>query len=318
MSVTGAASTASPAATPLVSVLMTAYNREDYIAEAIESVLAQTFTDFELIVVDDRSTDRTREAVQHYLRDPRVRLICNERNLGDYPNRNHASTFARGEFMKYHDSDDLMYPHCLEIMVSALRAHPSAAFALSGDAGWPGGPSPMLLTPRMCYQREFLGSGAVFRPGPAGALFRTAAFVELGRFPLGGTHSDTLFWITACASRSVVLAQGDLLYYRVHAGQELQQSGRSHELARVEGLMFRALDAPGCPLDAAEREQAKRNLAGGFISRMISDVRNAQPRRALLRLKHSGLSLVEWLRYARLPKRQTAAGTPPALVKEQE
>ena len=313
-------STADPkssGAVPLVSVLMTAYNREDYIGEAIESVLAQTFASFELIVVDDRSADRTREVVQHYLGDPRVRLVCNDRNLGDYPNRNHASTFARGELMKYHDSDDLMYPHCLEIMVSALQAHPSAAFALSGNAGWPGGPSPMLLTPRMCYQREFLGSGAVFRPGPAGALFRTDAFVELGRFPLGGIHSDTLFWIAACARRSVVLTQGDLLYYRVHAGQELQRLDVSYELARLEGIMFRAIDAPECPLDAAEREQAKRNLVAGFIRRTIRDVRNVQPRLALFRLKHSGLSLVEWLRYTRRPRRQTAAGTPPPLAKEQ-
>ena len=93
---------------------MTAYNRADYIAASIESVLAQTFTDFELIVVDDHSSDATTAVVQRYLGDPRVRLVVNERNLGDYPNRNHAATFARGEFMKYHDSDDLLYRHCLD------------------------------------------------------------------------------------------------------------------------------------------------------------------------------------------------------------
>lgn len=308
-------STSSPAA-PLVSVVMTAYNREDYIREAIDSVLAQSFADFELIVVDDCSTDRTRDVVQGYLHDLRVRLICNDHNLGDYPNRNHASTFARAEFLKFHDSDDLMYPNCLEIMVAALRAHPSAAFALSGDGGWPGGPSPMLLTPRMCYQREFLGSGGVFRPGPAGALFRTAAFAELGRFPLSGTHSDALFWIAACARRPVVLAQGDLLYYRVHAGQELQKAGAAYELARFEGVLFRALSAPECPLDAIEREQAKRNLAAGVIKRSLRDLRTGQPGLAVFRLKHSGLSFGAWLRYSRRPRRQTAAGTPQPLAKE--
>ena len=92
---------------PAVSVVMTAYNRADYIGASIESVLAQSFTDFELIVVDDQSTDGTVALVQRYLGDPRVRLVVNERNLGDYPNRNHGSTFARGEFLSYHDSDDI-------------------------------------------------------------------------------------------------------------------------------------------------------------------------------------------------------------------
>jgi hypothetical protein len=114
----------------------------------------------------------------------------------------------------------------------------------------------------------------------------------------------------------VVLAQGDLLYYRVHAGQELQQEGAAYERARLEGTLFRALDAPECPLDRAEREQAKRNLVAGFIRRALRDLRNGQPRLALYRLTHSGLSLGEWLRHTRRPRRQPAAGTPQPLAKE--
>jgi len=303
-------------AVPLVSVLMTAYNRADYIGSSIESVLAQTFTDFELLVVDDCSTDGTLEVVADYLKDPRVRLIRNPRNLGDYPNRNHASTLARGEFLKYHDSDDLMYPHCLEIMVRALQQFPVAAFALSASGGWPGGPCPMLLTPRMCYQREYLGSG-LFREGPASALFRAAAFAELGRFPLKGLHSDTLFWIAACARRPIVLTQANLFYYRVHEGQESQNERSAYELADLEGTQFRALDDPECPLETAEREQAKRNLAAGFIKRALRDLRNGNSRLAIYRLRHSTLSAGEWFRYTRRPRRVTAAGTPLPHAREQ-
>src|SRR5205823_6563013 len=69
---------------PTVTVLLTAYNRERYIRAAIESVLAQTFTDFELIVSDDRSHDATVAAAEEYARrDPRIRIVVNERNLGD-------------------------------------------------------------------------------------------------------------------------------------------------------------------------------------------------------------------------------------------
>src|SRR5262249_14421824 len=100
--------------TPIVSVLMTAYNRASFIAPAIESVLAQTFADFELVIVDDCSTDDTPDIARRYARlDSRVRVLINERNLGDYGNRNHAAALGRGQFLKFHDSDDMMYPHCL-------------------------------------------------------------------------------------------------------------------------------------------------------------------------------------------------------------
>ncbi|HEV2714429.1 MAG TPA: glycosyltransferase family A protein, partial [Terriglobales bacterium] len=97
-------------ATPLVSVLMTAYNREKYIAEAIESVLASNFKDFELIIVDDCSKDRTAEIARRYTSDSRVQVHVNEKNLGDYPNRNRAASLARGKYLKYLDSDDVIYP----------------------------------------------------------------------------------------------------------------------------------------------------------------------------------------------------------------
>ena len=123
---------------PIVSVLMTAYNRERYIAAAIDSVLGQTFEDFELIVSDDASSDRTVAIADAYARrDPRIRVTVNPRNLGDYPNRRQAASLARGEFLNYHDSDDIMYPHCLAVMIDAIKSAPTAAFALSASCAWP-------------------------------------------------------------------------------------------------------------------------------------------------------------------------------------
>lgn len=87
---------------PLVSILMTAYNREKYIAEAIESVLASTYTNFELIIVDDCSADRTLEIAKSYEeKDKRIKIYINEKNLGDYPNRNKAASLAKGVYLKY-------------------------------------------------------------------------------------------------------------------------------------------------------------------------------------------------------------------------
>ncbi|WP_315819845.1 glycosyltransferase family 2 protein [Paraflavitalea speifideaquila] len=96
---------------PLVSILMTSYNRQQYIGEAIKSVLESTYKNFELIVVDDCSKDKTVELAKHYeAHDARVKVYVNEQNLGDYPNRNKAASYASGKYLKYVDADDTLYP----------------------------------------------------------------------------------------------------------------------------------------------------------------------------------------------------------------
>ncbi len=82
---------------PLVSVLITVFNRECYLAAAVDSVLAQTMQDFEIVIVDDCSTDGSVDIARAYAaRDPRIRFFRNDRNLGDYPNRNKAAGLATG------------------------------------------------------------------------------------------------------------------------------------------------------------------------------------------------------------------------------
>jgi glycosyltransferase involved in cell wall biosynthesis len=296
--------------TPLVSVIVTAYNRESFIGPAIESVLAQTLEDFEVIVVDDGSSDGTVDVARSYeRRDPRVRVIVNERNLGDYANRNHGATFARGTLLKYHDSDDLMYRHCLEVMVSMLLSEPSAGFGLSSGWSWPGGPCPMLLTPRLSYQREFFGAG-LFMCGPSGAIFRTEVFRELGGFVDHGAPSDHFFWLRACARVNVLLLPADLFWYRMHPSQEFQSAKSQREYTRVFGESWRALDAPDCPLTPEEREQAKRNRVYHLAKRTAQDLRRGRWTSVYTRLRTSDLSLSDWLTYLRRPRRDQLAGTP--------
>lgn len=295
---------------PLVSVVMTAYNRERYIGDAIESVLAQTFDDFELIVVDDGSADATVAIARRYAGlDPRVRVVVNEKNLGDYPNRNYAASLARGRFFKYHDSDDLMYPHCLATMVLALLAEPRAGFAVSTGWAWPGGPCPMLLTPRMCYQREFLGRG-LFMAGPSSALFRTDVFRELGGFEDYGVPSDFVFWMKACARHAALLVSADLFWYREHTDQELRSDRATRQRADVAGLTWQMLRAGNCPLEGDELETARRNHAFIVAKEIWRDVMRGAVASAIYRFTHAGLSPLEWMKYVRRPQRSTLAGTP--------
>jgi glycosyltransferase involved in cell wall biosynthesis len=295
---------------PAVSVLVTTYNRESFVAAAIESVLCQTYEDFELLIVDDGSTDRTVEIARTYERlDSRVRILVNERNLGQFRNRNRAAELARAPLIKYHDSDDLMYPHCLSVMVPMLLSEPRAGFGLSSGARWSGGPCPMLLTPRMAYQREFFGEGLFFC-GPAGALFRTEVFRELGGFAEGGVASDHLFWMRACKTTNVLLMPADLFWYRLHPAQEFQSATGQLDYARVPGLVWRALHAADCPLTPEEREQAKRNRAYHTARRTLEDLRHGRWTFARNRLRYSNMGFGDWLHYLRRPRRDPFAGTP--------
>jgi glycosyltransferase involved in cell wall biosynthesis len=295
---------------PSVSVLLTTYNRERFVAAAIESVLAQTYDDFELVIVDDGSSDRTVEIARSYERlDRRVGVVVNEQNLGDYANRNRAAQLARGPLLKFHDSDDLMYPHCLATMVRMLEAEPRAGFGLSGGSRWSGGPCPMLLTPRMAYQREFFGEGLFFC-GPAGAIFRTEVFRALGGFVDHGVASDHLFWMRACKTTNVLLLPADLFWYRLHPAQEFQSAKGQREYARVPGLIWLALRDPDCPLTPDEREQAKRNRTFHLARRTMEDLRRGRYQFAWNRLRQSNISIGDWLRYLRRPKRDAFAGTP--------
>ena len=109
---------------PSISVLMPAYNAEPYVGRAIESILGQSFGDFELIVVDDGSTDRTRSIVGRLAAsDPRIRLFSRP-NTGLIGARNDTIAPARGEFLAFLDADDIALPGRFERQVAYLREHP--------------------------------------------------------------------------------------------------------------------------------------------------------------------------------------------------
>src|SRR6266540_3355288 len=142
-------------ANPLVSVLMTSYNREKYISAAIESVLASTYTNFELIITDDQSRDSTVAIARKYAEiDKRIRIVVNEKNLGQFGNRNFAATLAKGKYIKYLDSDDLIYPNGLEIMVNMMEKYPDAGYGLCSLDQDEKNIFPFMLSPKEAYKRH--------------------------------------------------------------------------------------------------------------------------------------------------------------------
>lgn len=111
---------------PRVSVVMPAYNAEKYIRDSIESILSQTFTDFEFIILDDGSTDATASIIQSY-KDGRICFYPNERNMGVAATLNRGLELAHGEYIARMDSDDISLPERFERQVAYLDMHQDIA-----------------------------------------------------------------------------------------------------------------------------------------------------------------------------------------------
>ena len=116
---------------PTVSVIVPTHDRADLLPRAVSSVLDQTYTDFEIIVVDDASTDETRDVIAGFT-DPRIRSIRREQSGGTSAARNAGISVARGEYMAFLDDDDEWLPYALENLLSILEATPSTVGLVYG------------------------------------------------------------------------------------------------------------------------------------------------------------------------------------------
>jgi len=108
----------------MVSIITPTYNCGRFIAETIRSVQAQTYTDWEMIIVDDCSTDETFSVVDAFVKtDSRIKYLCNEHNSGAALSRNYALREAKGKWIAFLDSDDLWLPHKLEYQIAFMEQH---------------------------------------------------------------------------------------------------------------------------------------------------------------------------------------------------
>ncbi|MBF0626191.1 MAG: glycosyltransferase family 2 protein [Magnetococcales bacterium] len=255
------------AAVPVVSVLTTAFNRANHVGAAIESVLASSFANLELIVVDDASADDTFDIARfHAAADDRVRVFKNDRNLGDYVNRNRAAALARGRYLKYLDSDDHLYPYALEYLVALMDAHPSAGYALS-QKELLDRPHPLVLSPRAAYLINFFHAN-LFGRAPNSAFIRTEAFRQVGGFS-GKRHvGDHELWLTLSRHYPLLTTPPALAWDRTHAGQE-KSLNREMKQAMHLAIQRDALAHPDCPLTPEERRMALENVLHAYGIRVL-------------------------------------------------
>ncbi|HBT93788.1 MAG TPA: hypothetical protein DEB23_05965 [Chitinophagaceae bacterium] len=213
---------------PLVSVLMTSFNREKYIGEAIESVLSSSLINFELIIVDDGSTDKTVTIANSYLAaDNRIKLYVNKANQGQFANRNIAASYATGKYLKYVDSDDFIYPFSLKMMVDAMEEFPDAGLAFCLTHGPCKKPLPYIVYPEEALCQHFFEGGLLFC-GPSGLLIRRDAFERVGAFEEFGMPSDNHLTLKIASRFPVVAVMRDLFWWRQHPQQVFSQNNGNH------------------------------------------------------------------------------------------
>jgi glycosyltransferase involved in cell wall biosynthesis len=245
----------------LVSVLMTAYNREKYISEAIESVLASTYKNFELIVVDDCSNDRTVELARSYMNaDARVKVYINNENLGDYPNRNKAAGYATGKYIKYLDADDMIYPWGLETVVYCMEQYPDAGYGLDSIEQDPSRIFPFLLSPKEAYYRHYFRM-PVFHKAPTSCIIKSEVFRSAEGFSGKWMVGDFELWHKLSRDYNVLLMPMGIVWSRTHEEQESAQIRQSSTVVfRYSVIALENLYDARCPLEDDDKKLMTKKI----------------------------------------------------------
>lgn len=207
---------------PKISVIIPTYNRSRFLGTALRSVLDQTYTNFEIVVVDDGSTDDTRSVVATFKADPRVRYIHQENRGGGAANaRNTGVRNSRGDLIAFLDDDDVWLPAKLERQLEALAAEPRADVAwcaVYGENLGPNGEAGARWVARYhpARYRELLLGPFVVAPGST-ILVRSTCFKEIGLFDESLVFSDMDMVQRLGTAYAFVYVDEALAVYRHHA-----------------------------------------------------------------------------------------------------
>jgi len=277
---------------------MTVYNREKYIAEAIKSVLASTYQNWELIIVDDQSMDNSVAIAQSFAqKDPRIQVHVNKENLGDYPNRNRAASYAKGKYLKYVDSDDLIYPYGLEQLVFYMEQFPGAGYGLCSLDQDEARIFPFQLSPLETYRRHYIDKISVFHKAPLSSILKRDVFEKEGGFASVRHYGDSELWHRLAKKYEVVLMPGGIVWSRVTDGQEAAVRSNNPENALKTFLSnINHIKSNDCPLQGKEKESVLKFYNKRIASVVLSAFKRHGLKKGLVMQGMSGMGLIELIR----------------------
>lgn len=286
-----------------VSVVIPIYNKRRYLLRALESVLAQTRTDFEVILVDDGSTDDSLESVRH-VRDERVRRI-RQPNGGESAARNTGIHVAQAPLVAFLDADDTWQPEFLEAMLALNARYPDAGlYASAYSVKQPGRRARrarIVGLPKL--RRRFL-SRDYFRLGTRGELpisassvmIPRAVLLELGGFPVGEKMgADQHTWWRICVHHAFAYDRRCLATYHRDAVGRACPANVPHEELPFSARLLEAL--PRLDLSWWQRVHALRYMGAHLLHLARENARagNREAARALIRDPRTRLLPIKWL-----------------------
>jgi glycosyltransferase involved in cell wall biosynthesis len=202
---------------PKVSVVIPVYNTEKYIGEAIEGILNQTYKDFELILVNDCSTDRTLEILKEYQKkDNRIKILTNEKNLKVSATTNRGIKEAKGEYIVKQDADDWSYPDRIEKQVKYMDTHPEVVLSSGNMEMCDENMTVRNRTHFPTSHTEIMNVLLQFNPMVHSAMiYRRETFLEVGGYGGLNTSEDYLLTMKMASKGKLGNIEDVLVKYRV-------------------------------------------------------------------------------------------------------
>ena len=276
---------------PMVSILVTVFNRGEFLAATLESILNSSYSDFEVIVVDDNSTDDSLVVAEKFAEfDKRIQVHVNDKNLGDYPNRNRAASLAQGKYIKYLDADDLIYRYGLSTMVEALEKYPEAALALSSNIIDPDSPYPCFLESVDVYRKHFLGQSPI-GVGPSAAIIRLDCFDAVGGFSGKQFVGDTELWLQLADRWSIATLPPSLVWWRRHEGQQIALEEQHPEVLDIRYQLEKVFLKETQLLSKFEKQDSLERLQQRHARRLLAlALKQRKPRVAWALYRQSGIT----------------------------